>query len=137
MRPRRCAPPSRRPPARSAPMSLPWSIAWPRRVAASARPPPAFSFTAFSLLPGPDPSDLHRDASDRPTAILVDGAPAARITWSPEGLPVTVRMGDTEVHARRADDGRITGVLISAPMDRGRTTQWLEVEWDIMGRPTT
>jgi YD repeat-containing protein len=81
--------------------------------------------------------ELHRDASGRPTAILVDGAPAARITWSAEGTPVTVRMGDTEVHARRAEDGRTTGVLISAPMDAGRTTHWHDIQWDVMGRPTT
>ena len=80
---------------------------------------------------------VQRDAPGRPTDVSVNGVGAARISWAADGTLTAVRMGDTEVHPRRTTDGRQTGVLITAPMDRGRTTQWLEQIWDVMGRPTT
>ncbi|MGE3512170.1 MAG: RHS repeat-associated core domain-containing protein, partial [Vicinamibacterales bacterium] len=90
--------------------------------------------TAFAV--GPTYT-VQRDASERSTDVFVNALTAAQIAWDAEGALVRVRTGDTELHPRRDTDGRTTGVLISAPMERGRTTQWLEALWDVMGRPTT
>jgi YD repeat-containing protein len=80
---------------------------------------------------------VQRDAFGRPTNVSVDGIEAAHLSWGFDGSLAAIRIGDTEVHPRRATDGRNTGVLITAPMDRGRTTHWLEQIWDVMRRPTT
>jgi len=80
--------------------------------------------------------ELRRDASGHPTTLLIDGVTAAQASWRPNGTLAELSDGTTEVRPRRHKNGWPNGVFISAPAKSGKTTQWLEEEWDMMGRPT-
>ena len=43
--------------------------------------------------------------------------------------------GHTEVRPRRHEQGWTKGLLVSAPVEGGKTGQWLEEEWDRLGHP--
>ncbi len=89
-----------------------------------------------TLKDGPDYTAI-RDARWRPTGFFIDDAPAAEFEWEADGTLQRIKTEGTEVHPRRHEDGWPNGVLISAPMESGTTTtEWLEEEWDVMGRPT-
>ena len=77
-----------------------------------------------------------RDPQGRPAGFSIDDVPAAELSWGADGTLQSLRTTGTEVQPRRHEGGWPNGVLISAPMESGRTTQWLEEEWDVMGRPT-
>lgn len=79
--------------------------------------------------------ELRRDASGNPTSLTRNGCLAAEALWRADGQLGVLRAGATEVRPRRHDDGWPNGVLVSAPMKEGQTDQWLEEEWDLIGRP--
>ncbi len=79
--------------------------------------------------------ELHRDTSGHPSTLSIDGALAWQVSWQPDGTLARLRDSNTEVQPRRHKDGWRNGVLISAPMKSGRTTEWLEKEWDVIGYP--
>lgn len=80
--------------------------------------------------------EVRKDATGRPTTLSIDGVKAATISWEMDGTLAGLRAGDTEIHPRRHQNGWPNGVLISAPMIFGKTNEWIEEEWNVMGRPT-
>jgi RHS repeat-associated protein len=79
--------------------------------------------------------EIHRNPLGQPSAVFVDGVLAAEASWRPDGTFGGLRVGNTEIQSRRHAEGWPNGVLVSAPMVDGKTNQWLEYEWDLMGRP--
>jgi len=79
--------------------------------------------------------EVHRDAFGHPTTLLVDGVLAAKASWRSDGRFAGLRTDNTEIQPRWHKDGWQNGLLISTPMVSGKTNQWLEYEWDLMGRP--
>jgi YD repeat-containing protein len=80
--------------------------------------------------------EVRKDTAGHPTTLLIDGAKAATISWQKDGTLAGLRASDTEIQPRRHQNGWPNGVVISAPMISGKTTEWIEEEWDVMGRPT-
>ena len=78
---------------------------------------------------------LTKDAYGRPIALAVDGVAAAQMSWRRDGVLSSMQVGETEVQTLRNADGLPTGMVVSAPRSDGRTNQWLEEKWDLMGRP--
>lgn len=77
--------------------------------------------------------EVRRDAVGHPTTLLVDGVLAAEAGWRPDGTFGELRIGNTEITLRRkTKEGWPNGVQISDP---GNDREWLEYEWDLMGRP--
>lgn len=78
---------------------------------------------------------IRRNAAGQPTTLSRNGHIVAEASWRPAGELAALRFGDTEVRPRRHKDGWPNGILVCAPMKEGETKQWLEEEWDRMGRP--
>lgn len=79
--------------------------------------------------------EVRRNPFGQPSAILDDGVLAAEASWRLDGTFGGLRAGNTEIQSRRHAEGWPNGILVSAPMVDGKTDQWLEYEWDLMGRP--
>jgi RHS repeat-associated protein len=79
--------------------------------------------------------EVRRNHLGQASAIMVDGVLAAEASWRPDGTFGGLRAGNTEIQSRRHAEGWPNGILVSAPMVDGKTDQWLEYEWGLMGRP--
>lgn len=79
--------------------------------------------------------EVHKDNFGKPTTLLIDGALAAKANWQANGSFAGLRTGNTEIQTLRHKEGWPNGLLISTPMESGKTDQWLEYESDVMGRP--
>jgi RHS repeat-associated protein len=78
--------------------------------------------------------ELRRDAGGRPASVTRDGVPVWQAHWRRDGPLDALRIGDTEVRPRHHTEGWVKGVLISAPMEAGKTGEWVEAEWDLRGQ---
>jgi|GEM_PF-1599662 len=78
---------------------------------------------------------LQKNAWGCPQVLSRNGVEAARITRRPSGTLACLSTGNMEVRPRHHEHGWPNGILVSAPMKAGRTDQWLEEKWDVMGRP--
>ncbi len=88
-----------------------------------------------ALADGPS-YEVRKDPTGRPTTLSINGMKAATLSWQGDGTLGGLRAGDTEIQLRRHENGWPNGLVISAPMVSGKTNEWLEEEWDVMGRPT-
>ncbi|MEE9303580.1 MAG: RHS repeat-associated core domain-containing protein, partial [Thiotrichaceae bacterium] len=79
--------------------------------------------------------EIHRNGFGRPTTLLVDGTLAMQMSWQSNGVLAKLNDNHTEVRPHWHKNGWPNGLIVSAPMNSGATNQWLEEEWDIMGRP--
>jgi RHS repeat-associated protein len=79
--------------------------------------------------------EVKRDASGFPTSLAIGGVSAVSVVRQADGSFAGLRTSDTELHLRRHRNGVPAGLLISAPMDGGKTSRWLEQHWDATGQP--
>lgn len=78
--------------------------------------------------------EVERDSLGRPTSVSRNGEQAVEMEWQAAGLPVCMRTTGSEIRPLRHNDGWPNGLLVSAPMKRGKTDQWTQMKWDQMGR---
>ncbi|MBI3610871.1 MAG: RHS repeat-associated core domain-containing protein [Nitrospirae bacterium] len=91
--------------------------------------------TETTVFTGGPTYELRKDASGHPITLFIDGAEAAKISWHEDGTLSGLRANDTEIQPLRHQNGWPNGVVISAPRISGQTSEWLQEEWDVMGRP--
>lgn len=87
-----------------------------------------------ALLEGPT-YEMRRDESGRPISYWRNGVQAWQASRRPDGTLDALLAGHTEVRLSRHEEGWTQGFLVSAPMDGGKTDQWLKEERDRLGRP--
>jgi YD repeat-containing protein len=78
---------------------------------------------------------VRKDQAGRTREITRDTVVAAEMSWRPDGLLGSLRVGGTEIRPLRHEDGWPNGVVISAPAEDGKPEKWFKEEWDALGRP--
>lgn len=83
--------------------------------------------------PGQPVLELSR--ADGTVTLAADSETAAEITRHPDGTLAAITTPGAQITPRHDASGLQTGVLLSAPMEAGGTTAWIEEDLDLLGRP--
>ena len=78
--------------------------------------------------------EMSKDIAGRPLRLTRDGVLVWHASWLSDGPLEVLRMGETELRPRRHKDGWWNGLLVSAPMEAGKTREWMEAEWNVLGK---